>query len=513
MIARRLTLSALSLSLPLAAPLAAQAQSPAQSIPQFQDRSDALPAHVYGGNWEHYVGGGLAVFDCNGDGMPELFAAGGENPASLFLNRSEMGGALTFETGEIPEIRHVTGAYPLDIDSDGFTDLAVTRVGENMLLKGGEDCSFTPANDQFAFDGGDRWTTAFTAGWEGDNARPTLFWGNYVDRDDPDGPFEACDSNELDRPKGASWQKTVLEPGFCTLSALISKGARGVQSLRLSNDRHYYVKGGYEQLYDLQEDRFLGDTDGWDRVSLWGMGIAERDINGDAVPDVMLTSMGDQLLQFGQEGGRYEPAPYDIGTYAHRPHLGDDGRASTGWTADWGDIDNDGRADLFIAKGNVEQMPSNAAHDPNNLLQQKPDGTFREVSIAAGVASMAKSRGAHLADLNADGKIDLVVVNRESAMELYQNMTPETGQYLAISLKQDGVNPDAIGATVSVLTNHGLQVQELTVGGLHASGKLIPLHFGLGDAENAQVQVVWPDGTESPWVKLERFNRWVELTR
>ncbi|WP_090058733.1 CRTAC1 family protein [Celeribacter neptunius] len=489
-----------------------------QPIPQFLNRSDALPEHVYGGGWEHFVGGGLAVFDCNDDGLPELFAAGGDTPADLFLNRSELGGALTFERGEIPEIApdaltHVTGAYPLDIDSDGNTDLAVMRVGKNLLLKGDGDCHFTVANEALNFDGGDRWTTAFTAGWEGDNARPTLFWGNYVDRDNPEGPFEACDRNELDRPKEDSWEKTVLEPGFCTLSALISKGARGVQSLRLSNDRHYYVKGGYEQLYDLQQDRFLNESDGWDRVSLWGMGIAERDVNGDAVPDVMLTSMGDQLLQFGHAGGRYEAAPYDIGTYAHRPHLGDDGRPSTGWSADWGDLDNDGRADLFIAKGNVEQMPSNAAHDPNNLLQQKPDGTFREVSIAAGVASMAKSRGAHLVDLNGDGKLDLAVVNRESAMELYENVTPNTGQYLAISLHQEGVNPDAVGASVSVLTNLGLQVQELTVGGLHGSGKLTPLHFGLGDAESAQVQVVWPDGTESPWVKLDRFDRWVRLTR
>jgi hypothetical protein len=492
----------------LALPVAAQAQT----VPQFQDRSGALPAQIYAGGWEHYVGGGLAVFDCNGDGLPEIFAAGGAIPASLMLNRSGQGGTLRFEPGPLPMITGVTGAYPLDIDSDGTLDLAVLRVGENLLLKGMGDCRFEVANDAWGFDGGDRWTTAFAAGWEGNNDRPTLFFGNYVNRDDPNGPFEACDSNELHRPAVHGWDKTPLNPGFCTLSALISKGARGVQSLRLSNDRHYYVKGGYEQVYDLQNNRFLDESDGWERVSLWGMGIAERDINGDEVPDVMLTSMGDQLLQFGHPGGTYDPAPFEIGTYAHRPHLGDDGRASTGWAADWGDVDNDGRVDLFIAKGNVEQMPNNAARDPNNLLQQKPDGTFREVSIAAGVASFAKSRGAHLVDLNGDGRLDLVVVNRDSPMELYENVTP-SGNWLDISLTQPGVNPRGVGAVVEIATDAATQMQEITVGGSHASGKAVPLHFGLGTAEAVRVRVTWPDGTQTGWVGIDRLNRWVQLAR
>ncbi|PZX14763.1 CRTAC1 family protein [Celeribacter halophilus] len=483
----------------------------AQTIPQFQNRSDALPPHVYGGGWEHFVGGGLAVFDCNSDGMPEIFAAGGENPAQLMLNRSFQGEALRFEAGEIMEITGVTGTYPLDIDSDGVTDLAVLRVGENLLLRGLGDCAFERANEAWGFDGGNRWTTAFAAGWEGDADRPTLFFGNYVNRDDPDGPF--CNANELHRPVESGYAKTLLEPGFCTLSALISKGARGKQSLRLSNDRYSYIKDGYEQLYDLQDNRFLGAQDGWEPLSIWGKGIAERDVNGDAVPDVILTSMGDQLLRLGHEDGSYSPAPYETGTYAHRPHLGDDGRPSTGWAADWGDVDNDTRVDLFIAKGNVEQMPGSAAHDPNNLLQQKSDGTFREVSIAAGVASMAKSRGGHLVDLNGDGKLDLVVMNRESGMELYENVTRNVGQYLAVTLRQSGLNPRAVGATVELLTNRGLQRQEITVGGSHASGKSVPLHFGLANAETAQIRVVWPDGEESDWVKLTSFNRWVELAR
>ena len=478
-------------------------------IPKF--RGATVPDHIYGGDWEHFVGGGVAVFDCNADGLPDIAAAGGANPASLMLNRSERFGDLRFEAGDFPQITGVTGLYPLDIDSDGLTDLAVLRVGANQLLKGLGDCAFEDATETWGLQAGDRWTTAFAATWEAGAHRPTLFFGNYVNREDPDGPFEACDSNELHRPTATGWDKSVLEPGFCTLSALISQGAHDRPMLRLSNDRHYYVKGGYEQLYDLRDNRFWGAEDGWEKVSLWGMGIAERDINGDALPDVMLTSMGDQLLQFGREGGRLEAAPYDIGTYAHRPHLGDDGRASTGWHAEWGDVDNDGRVDLFIAKGNVEQMPSNAAADPNNLLQQRADGSFREISIAAGVASMAKSRGAGLADFNGDGLLDLAVVNRGSPMEVWQNVTQGAGHYLAVSVAQEGVNRRAVGARVELLTNRGLQVQEITIGGGHGSGKDVPLHFGLGDAVKAQLRVVWPDGEASDWLELDRFDRWIEL--
>lgn len=444
----------------IAAPLAAD------PLVRFTDRSDVLPAHSYTGGWEHFVGGGVAVLDCNADGLPDLFAAGGDTPAQLMVNRSTRGGTLSFTAGPLPEITGVTGAYPLDIDSDGHLDLAVLRVGANMLLRGGPDCTFEDASTDWGFGGSDRWTTAFAATWEAGADRPTLFEGNYVNRDIKDGPFEACDANALHRPQaGGGWTRTPLEPGFCALSALISKGVHPHPMLRISNDRHYYVKGGYEQLYDLTENRFLGDEDGWRRVSLWGMGIAERDIDGDAVPDVMLTSMGDQLLQFGTPDGGYTDAPYDIGTYAHRPHLGDDGRASTGWHPAWGDLDNDARADLFIAKGNVEQMPGNAARDPNNLLWQREDGRFTEISVEAGVASMAKSRGAGLVDLNGDGRLDLVVVNRGGPMELYENTTEGAGQYLTVTLKQPAPNLRAVGSTVEILTNRGLQVQEVTIGG------------------------------------------------
>ena len=465
---------------------------PALAEVRFEDRSAALGDHAYTGGWEHFVGGGVAVMDCNGDSRPDIFAAGGASPAALWINR----GDFAFDPAPLPDLTETVGAYPLDIDGDGMLDLYVMRVGPDVALKGGPDCGFTDATQAWGIPQTDQWTTAFAAWWE-DDGRPVMALGHYVDRADPDGPFFACDSNTILRPEGPGYAPTVLEPGFCPLSMLAATDARGRMTLRLSNDRQYYVRGGYEQMWDIADRRFLDEADGWGKVSLWGMGIASTDLTGDGRDEVMLTSMGDQLLQMAQPDGTYAPAPYGIGTYAQRPYQGDDGRPSTGWHSEFADVDNDGRMDLFIAKGNVDQMPTNAMADPNNLLMQQDDGTFAELAPTAGLADTARGRGAALADFDGDGRLDLVVMNRRDPMRLYRNVTPDTGHWLGLDLRQGQGNTRAVGARVTVTTPQGTQTREVRVGGGHAGGQALPLHVGLGDATAAEVAITWPDGTRS----------------
>ena len=495
--------------------LALLAATPAAAGPSFVDRSAGIPvSHVYDGGWEHFVGGGVAILDCNGDAKPDLFAAGGETPARLFVNGTAGPGApLSFRDGGAPPLTGVTGAYPIDIDGDGALDLVVLRVGPNVVLRGGGACGFTDATADWGIDPGDHWTTAFTATWEAGRTRPTLVFGNYVDREDPDGPFEACDDNQLFRPEGDRYgPPATLAPGYCALSMLISDWTRaGVPELRISNDRHYYVRGGYEQMWRLDPLSERTEADGWDKVSLWGMGIASGDLTGDGLPEVMLTSMGDQLLQFN-EGGRMRNAPYETGATAHRPFTGDDGRPSTGWHAEFGDVDNDGRLDLFIAKGNVDQMPSNAIHDPNNLLMLQPDGTFREAALEAGIATGERSRGAGLADFDGDGRLDIVVVNRRAALELWQNATTATGNWAAVELRDAGPNTRGVGAWLELRTEIGVQAREVTVGGGHAGGQAGPVHFGLGEAGEAELRIRWPDGGVTDWMPVP-VNRSVVVSR
>jgi hypothetical protein len=466
---------------------------PVQGQPAFEDFSANLPAHIYDGGWEHFVGGGLAVFDCNDDSLPDIFAAGGTNPASLIRNDGSFG----FTAIDLPALTGVTGAYPIDMDGDGVLDLFVMRVGQNRIVRGLGSCVFTDATADFGLPGDARWTTAFTAWWDQGHNRPTMAIGNYVDRANPDGPFGACDTNAILRPTPAGYLSQTLSPGFCPLSILAANDARGRPTLRLSNDRHYYVKGGSEQMWDIQDRRFLGTADGWEDTALWGMGIASRDLNGDGLDEVMLTSMGDQLLQFARKDGQYSAADYAIGTYAQRPHIGDDGRPSTGWHAEFGDINNDGLADLFIAKGNVDQMPGMAMEDPNNLLMQQSDGRFKEVAATAGIATTARSRGAALADFDGDGLLDLIVSNRRAPLEIYRNVTPQSGNWIGIDLRQNSGNRFAIGAVITVATPQNSQVVQHTIGGGHGGGQLIARHFGLGDAMQGQVSVTWPDGSIS----------------
>lgn len=497
-------------------------------IPSFE-RVNPEILHQYTGGWEHFVGGGAAIFDCDGDSFPELFLAGGTS-ASVLLKNLATGPKPTLDfqpdTPKALQLTGVTGAYPMDIDSDGHSDLVVLRVGKNQLLRGDGHCGFT-AFTGLGFASAEAWTTSFSATWQIGQALPTLAFGNYVDRTDPKGPFKACDVNQLYLPASEIRYglPTELAPGFCALSMLFSDWNRtGVADLRVSNDRHYYVRGGGEQLWKLMPaPQLYTAEDGWIAHQIWGMGIASRDVTGDGFAEVYLTSMGDQQLHSRDtsvNGPSYKNARYEHGISAHRPFTGDDGRPSTGWHAAFGDVQNDGFDDVFVAKGNVDQMMGAAMQDPNNLLLGIPqrldiNALFAESALEAGVATMQRSRGAGLVDLNRDGLLDLVVVNRRASVEIYQNVSADSGNWISIDLQQPAPNVNAIGGFIEVQPLSGearLQTRELTIGGGHAGGALGPQHFGLGQSEWIKLRVIWPDRANSPWIEV-KANQHLRLLR
>ena len=287
-------------------------------------------------------------------------------------------------------------------------DLFVLRVGQNLLLKGGPDCTFTLANKEWGFDGDPGWTTSFAAEWEKGQKFPTLAIGHYVDRDAPGSPWGTCEENSLYRPQPGDKPdysvRTPLAPGFCALSMLFTDWNRsGTPSLRVSNDRQYY-RGGEEQMWRIEPGKapkLYSRADGWRHVSIFGMGIAEGDIDGSGYPEYALTSMGDTKLQKldPDEGGRGEFPVYrdiagEIGATAHFPYAGGDKRPSTGWHAEFADFNNAGLLDLFIAKGNVAQMPDFASFDPNNLLLGQWNGKFAEAGDSPASRSTAGARRA-----------------------------------------------------------------------------------------------------------------------
>ena len=503
---------------------AAGADPPAPAVPRFVDETDLAGVQSrFDGDAEYLVGGGVAAFDCDGSGLPSLFIAGGANRSKFYRNRSTRGGALKFIAERAGlELTSTLGAYPVDLDGDGRLDLVVLRVGETLLMRGLGDCRFERANEAWTFAGGNQWTTAFAAAWLGADTHPTLAFGTYIDRARQDFPWGSCTDNQLLPPAPgdalAFAAPIPLTPSFCALGMMFSDWNRsGRPALRVTNDREYY-KGGQEQLWHVEPGappRLYSAAEGWKPLQIWGMGIASADLDGSGFPAYYLTSMADNKLQV-LAAGRTNPAYRDIafasGVTAHRPFAGGDVHPSTAWHAQFADVNNDGWLDLFVVKGNVGNMPDFAMLDPSNLLLGRPDGRFVESAAEAGLLNVQRGRGGLMVDLNGDGLLDAVIVNRWDKAKVWRNVgagnaaAPKPlGHWLQIRLRQDGGNRDAVGAWLEVDGGGRIQRREQMVGGGHASGTLGFLHVGLGEATSARVRVLWPgaaggdDALASPW--------------
>ena len=491
------------------------------SVPHFVDEATAAGVvQSYTGDFDYFIGGGVAAFDCNDDGLPDLYFAGGTSPAGLFVNHSPAGGALSFSqlADPVTDLTQVVGAYPIDIDGDGVTDLAVLRRGGgNVLLRGLGGCQFQRANEQWGFDGGDSFSTAFSAKWDPGANWPTIAIGNYLSPEKPDVSYD-CVADQIFRPTAAGTgfaAPIALSPTWCTLSLLFTDWDRsGRRDLRVSNDRQYYTEysDGAEQLWRVPPSGSptqYSPADGWQPVHIWGMGIADYDVNSDGYPDYYLTSQGDNKLQFlaaGPSSPDYVDKALPMQATATRPYAGDTNLASTAWHDEFQDVNNDGLIDLYVSKGNVDAMPDFAARDPSSLMLGQADNTFLESGTEAGIDSFEKSRGGAIVDLNDDGLLDLVIVDRMANVRIYRNVgsgTPDAprgmGNWIGLRLQQPVENRDAIGSWIEVRTDAGVQQRELTIGGGHASGELVPVHFGLGQQTRAEVRITWPDGTQGDW--------------
>ncbi len=508
-------------------PPATAAQAPTPTTPRFVEETDASGFQSrFEGEGEFLVGGGVATFDCDGDGLPEVYVTAGVNRSKFYRNKSTRTGPIKLlEERSGLELTNANGAYPLDIDGDGHADLVVLRVGEVQVFRGLGACKFERANTGWNLVTSNAWHSAFSATWERGQSWPTLAFGTYTDRSKPEFPWGSCTPGLLVRPapNGKGFASPIpLTPGHCALSMLFSDWNRsGEAALRVSNDREYY-KGGQEQLWKMvpgAPPALYTPAQGWKPLQIWGMGIASHDLDGDGLPEVFLTSMSDNKLQkldVGVEGKSptYSDIAYKRGVTAHRPHVGGDVHPSTAWHSQFADVNHDGRVDLFIVKGNISSMPDFAALDPNNLLLQQADGRFFEAGSLAGIASVKRGRGGMLVDLNGDGLLDMLVVNRWDKAQLWRNIGVGTaekplpmGHWLQLRLVQSAANRDAVGAWVEVDLGEaskpegGQRIlrQELTVGGGHASGHSGWVHFGLGAATEVKVRVQWPFGEWGAW--------------
>jgi hypothetical protein len=92
-----------------------------------------------------------------------------------------------------------------------------------------------------------------------------------------------------------------------------------------------------------------------------------------------------------------------------------------------------------------------------------------------------------------------VVVNRRAPLEVCENVTEDTGNWLEVEVAHAGVNTALVGGWVEIRSGDRLWSREITVGGGHAGGQSGFHHFGLGDLESVEMRLIAPDGSAAPW--------------
>jgi enediyne biosynthesis protein E4 len=471
------------------------------------------------------LGGGVAAFDYDGDGLDDLYFPGGGGfaegptvvglPCGLFRNGGDWRfSTVTTAAGLHQPRTYSHGAAAADFDNDGFVDLLVTGYGGLQLWHNCGDGTFeeqtVPAGLTDSF-----WSSS--AGWgdfNGDGALD-LYVAHYVDWSFENHPF--CQGpqpglREVCPPRSFSPLPDVLylsqgDGTFHDATAEwgLSPEGKGLgvilADLDLDGDLDVYVANDTVEnlLYENVGDRFN------DVSLLSGASLSER-----GVPD---GSMGVDLFDYNRDGRpdlwvvnyeRESCALYENTGQLMFRHISQPtgvtavGGLFVGWGTSCFDVDRDGDEDMFVSNGHVIRYPTNAPLRQQPLLFENLGGTrFRNVAPTSGVylASPHMGRGVAVADFDQDGRLDLAISHVNEPVAVLSNETPPVGDWLALHLIGNRSPRDAIGAVVTLTTDRDRQVRQWRGGGSYASTSTRWLHFGLGDATRIeQIEIRWPSG-------------------
>ena len=480
--------------------------------------------------------GGVAIFDYNGDGRPDIFFTNGANIATLKkdspkyrnrLFRNDGNGVFTdvTDTAGLAGSGYDMGVAVADYDNDGSPDLFVAGLHHSALYHNNGDGTFTDVTVKAGLDAalnhpdpeyGPLW--AITAAWVDVNndGLLDLFVVNYMQWEYSPKPFCGFkDVADYCSPKFYKGQpnQLFLNQGNGTFKDVskewgirdhVGKGMGvGVADYDLDGRPDLFVTNdaSYNSLFHNKGNKFdevafeAGVALVEDGSFISGMGLDFRDFNNDGYPDIVFVALNNQTFPLFQNTGKGEFREVTTSSGMRDPS-----RQMSGFGAGLYDFDNDGWKDLFVTRGHVESitMPNQPVDQLNTVFRNLgSSGKWMPLTEEAGLdaSPAARHRGLAFGDLDGDGRIDVVATALGRGAEIWMNRSEKTGHWLDITLRGTKSNRDGIGARIKLVTKSGTQYNHMTTSVGYASSSDGPVHFGLGpDSKADLIEIHWPSG-------------------
>ena len=416
----------------------------------------------------------VCIGDYNNDGFDDLFVTyWGQN----ILYRNNGNGAFTDVTKEAGLLHEGTrwgsGCTFIDYDRDGYLDLFVANYLDFNLAK-------VPAVGKNP-----------SCNWKGIpvNCGPRGLppGRNWMYRNNGDGTFtDISEKSGVAKAKG-SYCMTAVAADFDNDSwPDLYIACDSTPSFLLKNNHDgTFTEVGLESGVALNED-------GMEQA---GMGLGVGDFNLDGNLDILKTHFADDTAVLYRNDGKanFEDVTNSAGLGVETRYIS--------WGAAMMDLDNDGNPDLFWVTGSVypeieAKLPSYPFKSPRILFRNLGDGKFEELLDQAGpgIAALHASRGCAFGDFDNDGDVDILIMNLNEPPSLLRNDMTGNGHWLKVKLIGVKSNRTALGARVTVHYAGKKQAQEVLSQSSFYSVNDLRLHFGLGAAEKADLDVRWPNG-------------------